>query len=210
MKTKIVLTTLMSILAISPCLTLQGNALQKLLAPFDSRYITFKYALELLDQRRALTIVETGTARDGGGNCQGDGCSTLIWGDWAARNGAHLYSVDISPKAINKAVEGCKPYLNNITFVCSDSVNFLNQFGQPIDLLYLDSYDLDLANPGPSQNHHLNEIIAAYPFLHKYSVVMIDDCAFACGGKGKLVIQYLLDRGWRIVMSDYQVILVRD
>jgi hypothetical protein len=35
---------------------------------------------------------------------------------------------------------------------------------------------------------------------------MIDDCDLSFGGKGKLVIQYLLDRGWKIALSGFDIL----
>jgi hypothetical protein len=95
-----------------------------------------------------------------------------------------------------------------VHLVEGDSVNFLKNFDRQIDFLYLDSYDFEKNNPSPSQQHHLREIEAAYDKLTPQSIVMIDDCDLAHGGKGKLVIAYLLDKGWSIYAQDYQVILV--
>jgi hypothetical protein len=78
-----------------------------------------------------------------------------------------------------------------------------------IDFIYLDSYDYELNNPIGSQLHHLKEIEAAHPFLRESSVIMIDDCDLPEGGKGKFAIEFLLERGWRVVKKQYQVILAR-
>jgi hypothetical protein len=85
----------------------------------------------------------------------------------------------------------------------------LRTFPSQIDLLYLDSYDYDENNPGPPQEHNLNEVIAAYDKLTDNSIVMIDDCNIPGGGKGKLAIQYLQDRGWRLYTNKHQVILLK-
>lgn len=178
--------------------------------PTNQRYATFQLALDLMEQRQVKVIVETGTARNGAQNCIGDGCSTLIFADWAHRHHAYIYSVDINPTAIATAKKVTRFHANNIECVCSDSVAFLDNFNQPIDFLYLDSYDYELDNPRPSQEHHLKEIMAAYPHLTQESIVMIDDCDLPGGGKGLLVIQYLLDRGWKVVLAGYQTILIKN
>lgn len=46
----------------------------------NCRYTTMQYALQLMEERKVKTIVETGTARGGKDWCNSDGCSTLIWG----------------------------------------------------------------------------------------------------------------------------------
>ncbi|MBS0606240.1 MAG: hypothetical protein JSR57_04755 [Verrucomicrobia bacterium] len=178
------------------------------IAQSDKRYPTFRYALDQLVKRNLKIIVETGTARNGERNCIGDGCSTVIWSNWAKAFDGYVYSVDIDPNAVHQSKEACHCDLSNAAFVCSDSVSFLQNFGKRIDLLYLDSYDYDPENPDPSQLHHFKEIMAAYPCLHEESIILIDDCGLPGGGKGKLVIEFLLERGWKIAMSGYQVIMV--
>jgi predicted O-methyltransferase YrrM len=184
------------------------EVLSKRLTADDKRYHTMKEAMSLMQERHAKIIVETGTARKGNLNCKGDGCSTLVFGEWVEELGAYLFSVDIDPRAILAAQQHVKQY-QHVALVCSDSISFLAHFGQPIDLLYLDSYDYEERNPLPSQMHHLKEIMAAYPWLTSHSVVMIDDCQLPNGGKGKLVIDFLLQKGWRILKEGYQVILAQ-
>lgn len=176
----------------------------------NHRYATFFFALLLMKERNVRTIVETGTARGGCRDCIGDGCSTLIFGDWALQNGSRLYSVDIDKKALENAKHALGKAGEFVNFTHHDSVEFLKSFNQSIDFLYLDSYDFDPKNPKPSQEHHLQEIQAAYPWLTKQSIVMIDDCALVHGGKGKLVIEYLLEKGWKIAAEGYQVLLVQE
>src|SRR4029077_15263241 len=54
----------------------------------DKRYPSFLMALELLKERKAKVIVETGTARYGDQQFIGDGGSTIIFGDWATQHHA--------------------------------------------------------------------------------------------------------------------------
>lgn len=141
----------------------------------NKRYVTFLGALEILKDRNAKILHETGTARDGVRNFTYDGGSTIIFADWAYHNDAILYSVDINPGAVESAKEATQQYSTNSHVICEDSIKFLKEFNQPIDFLYLDSYDFDFNNPNPSQEHHLRELVAAYPKLHQQSIVMIDD-----------------------------------
>jgi len=177
--------------------------------PSDKRYDSFLMALKLLHQFNAKVLVETGTARNGDQNFAGDGGSTIIFGNWAAINQSVLFTVDISPDGLENAKKATQRYSQSIHFVCNDSIAFLDSFNQYIDFIYLDSFDFDSNNPKPSQEHHLREIIAAYPHLHERSIVMIDDCDLPHGGKGKLVIEFLLSRGWKILYKGYQTILAQ-
>jgi len=191
--------------------SLYQDPLEKRISPQDKRFITFKKAFELMEERRVKTIVETGTARYGANNFEGDGGSTILFSDWASSHeGCKVYSVDISKECIKAAEPAVAPYQKAVSLICSDSVDFLKNFNQKIDFLYLDSYDFDSTNPSPSQYHHLKEIEAAYDKLTSRSIVMIDDCRLPYGGKGKLVIEYLLQRGWKILEDQYQVILIKE
>jgi len=173
----------------------------------DARAKTMHTALQLMETRNVKTIVETGTARGGHMAFSGDGGFTIITGYWCSLNGAKLYSVDINPTALKNARTMILDYEEAIDLIEDDSVHFLKNFNKKIDFLYLDSLDFEKDNPEPSQRHHLAEIEAAYDKLKPNSVVMIDDCDLPHGGKGKLVIDYLVKRGWEIVAQSYQVIL---
>lgn len=159
----------------------------------DRRYASYVLALEMLQQRNCKTLVETGTAR-GGEKDVGAGGSTIIFGDWAFHNGASFTTVDINPDALAVARRDSLAYLKAMDFVASDSVKYLEDFQKPIDFLYLDSFDFESHNPRPSQEHHLKELIAAYPKLHKNTFILIDDCDLPHGGKGKLAIDYLKNK----------------
>jgi hypothetical protein len=179
---------------------------------FGKRRNTLKKVLELLEDRNVKVLLETGISRDGLKNTKGDGASTMVFGIWAKRNQAKLYSVDIDPKAVSVAnAEIAATGLTDHVFTCvSDSVEYLARFEQPVGFLYLDSYDYDKRDEEvqkKSQLHHLNEFKAIESRLNEKCVVLIDDCDLPGGGTGKLVIEYMLERNWEIVMQEYQVIL---
>lgn len=175
----------------------------------DKRRNSFLLALKLLSDNHVKVMVETGTARYGTQNFWGDGGSTIIFGEWASHNDADFFTVDLANWAMENAKNASKAYEKNINYVVGDSIEFLKKFNKPIDFLYLDSFDFDENNPLPSQEHHLKEIIAAYPFLHEKTIVMIDDCALPYGGKGTLAIEYLISKNWNIIFNGYQTILSR-
>lgn len=181
---------------------------------FGKRRDTLREVLRLLGERSAKVLVETGTARMGLEKSKGDGASTIVFGLWASQNDAHLYSVDIDPEATDRAGKavGEMNLGDHVTLVTADSVAYLHEFTDPVDFLYLDSYDYhktDTAIQVASQQHHLKEITAIEDRLHEDTVILIDDCDMPNGGKGKLVIERLTARGWKIHRSEYQVILVK-
>lgn len=178
-------------------------------ARYLNRYSTMERTLQLIQKHMVRTIIETGTSRSGLDGFNTDGSASIIFGDWARDHDATMYSVDIDPQALTDA-QWAIGANKHVHLICQDSVAFLQDFSQQIDFLYLDSFDFDYDNPEPSQQHHLKEIIAAYPKLTAQSIVMIDDCGLLHGGKGALVIPYLQERGWSIVAQSYQVILMRN
>lgn len=203
------------LLILSLCSSLYGSSSADILSdklPEDNgRYDTFAAALDLLFEKKARVIVETGTERwENAEYCfSGDGGATIIFGHWAYENNAALYSVDICPVHVGYAKANTAKYENHVEIVCDDSVAFLKTFSSPIDFLYLDSWDYDLDDPAPAQNHCLNEVLAAYDKLSEDAFIMIDDCNVPGGGKGKLAIEWLLEQGWLLHTNRHHVILVK-
>ncbi len=134
-----------------------------------------------------VTIVETGMINDPG-NWNGHGQSTILFDELTKAVGGMVFSVDISPNAVDTT----RGLVSNKVFaVHGNSLHFLTQFNQPIDLLYLDSFDLDHDDPAPAAAHCLFEFVAASRNLHTGSIVAIDDTWWldneAPFGKGMLV-----------------------
>ncbi len=181
---------------------------------FGKRQKTFRRAIELLDERGATCLIETGVARYGLRNSKSDGASTAVFGLWAKANNASLYSVDISPESIAGAREAVEELslLEQVKLVTGDSVQFLENFADPVDFLYLDSYDYDKHDKSiqvASQDHHLKEFKAIEEQLGPDTVVLIDDCDLPGGGKGKTVIEYMTRKGWQVDTSAYQILLTK-
>ena len=108
---------------------------------FRRRRITFAKTLQLLKERKAKIIIETGTSRKGLKATKGDGAATIVFGKWAKENNAVMHSVDIDLDSVKGSQEEVN--LQNLDGVVSvhhsDSLEFLKNFKQPVDFLYLDS-----------------------------------------------------------------------
>ena len=180
---------------------------------FRKRRNTFLKSLELMDKIQAKIIIETGTSREGLHGAKSNGAATIVFGKWAKQNNAIVHSVDISEKSIEVAqIEVNKQGLaSNVKIHHSDSIVFLENFKEKVDFLYLDSYDYsDYPEVQiKSQMHHLKEFKAIENQLHENTIVLIDDCALPNGGKGKLAVEYMLKKDWKIIMEAYQIMLVR-
>ena len=181
---------------------------------FRRRRHSFKKTLELLTERQAKILVETGTSRNGLENTRGDGAATIVFGKWAKKYNARLFSADISKDSVagsQKAVEE-QELEDYVSVHHQDALEFLKSFDKTIDFLYLDSYDYSRTDTDiqkKSQEHHLKEFKLAEPKLHDQSIVLIDDCGLPGGGKGKLVVDYMAKKEWEIVINAYQILLVK-
>ena len=150
---------------------------------------TFREVLTRLPDRP--TIVETGMINDPG-NWPGHGQSTVLWESVVQNLGGYVFSVDINPEAIaiTRKLVGY-----DVNLVSGNSLNFLAAFKQPIDLLYLDSYDFVEGKEARSARHHLFELMNAMKNLHPGSIVYVDDTVWYKDeppyGKGALICEYM-------------------
>jgi hypothetical protein len=196
------------------------------------REVSFRKMFEHLDSEPgSIIIVETGCVRNPDAWAMtGEGQSTLLFDKYVtSRNdGSRVYSVDISAEA----VKVCKSLVSQrVTVHEGDSVGFLNQLTktlidneQSINLLYLDSYDIDYNYWFPSAAHHLKELTAAWRAITSNTLVTVDDCPLSAnlvtdsngqyildkfykpivGGKGRLVAEFAEQVGAKLAFSGYQ------
>lgn len=165
--------------------------------PHADRNVTLDFLFrEIYKRYKDPVIVETGCIRQKE--------------DWTAGYSSYLFGASNRPfLSIDNSqehIEFAKKTAWGGEFVCSDSVLWLEGCEEGIDLLYLDSWDADV--PGHAE-HGLAEIKAAYNKLHNNSIVVYDDTIWNQGwkGKGALGVPFLLDQGWKIIASGYQVVL---
>lgn len=148
--------------------------------------------------QRPVTIVETGCSRYEN-SWEGDGNSTIIWDKFVNYFGGQVYSVDIDPNSTAHAKLLVSDKTNVIT---SDSIEWLKLVDLKVDLLYLDSYDIDWNNPDPSMRHHEKELNASLHLLSPGSIVAVDD-NLPHVGKGYIVESVALSLGWKPIVDEY-------
>lgn len=117
------------------------------------------------------TIVETGSAAWGI-------ASSRLFDRYVTKFGGNFFSVDIRKEASDWLIFQYSKSRTN--FFTSDSVEFLSRFlparlSLGIDLVYLDSMDLDLRNPLACAQHGLEEFLSVEVFLKSGSYILIDD-----------------------------------
>jgi spermidine synthase len=117
-----------------------------------------------------------------------------------------VHTVDLNPGCRTTLHALCRQH-PNLVVRTEDGIQFLKEFGQPIDLLYLDSWDV---LPGtPYAEKHAEAYEAARPRLAVSCIVSIDDTDMGSGGKGRLVIPWLIRDGFDIVACGRQTIALR-
>ena len=173
---------------------------------------TFRKMFEHLDKVDGpVRIIETGCVGEPD-NWAGNGCSTILFDRYLQGRDGTLRSVDINKDRVAAA----RCLVSGKTKIhAGDSVKWLHKVagagGSKVDLLYLDSFDLEWSNPVPAALHHLNELMAAMPMLKPTTLVAVDDSPaitddvrLEIGGKGSLVAKYAASIGADLEFLEYQ------
>jgi hypothetical protein len=177
------------------------------------RYAGFRKIFEeLLDKKSGgFTIIETGVLRKPGKWI--DGQSSLIFYEFLNIFGGKLISIDLNEKNLkicDKALRaGVWPSGKaNLVLIFGNSLEELKKIKGEADLLYLDSYDLDIRNPEPAMAHHLKEVESAAEIIKRSNdlLIAVDD-NFRDIGKGKYVREWAQKTNKEILLDSYQIII---
>lgn len=154
-------------------------------------------------------ILATGSIRMPG-NWSGDGQSTFLLDAFVTARCGWLTSIDINMDSIDTARRACS---HSTQLVINDSVAALNALcpfmNNPVDLLYLDSFDVDPDAPQPSAIHHIMELLAARPALRPGSIIAVDDYSIGRdGGKGMIINEYFSRSSATVLYEGYQKVWI--
>ena len=177
------------------------------LGSFVDRDQSFDLMLRHVARFPSPGIVETGCIRSEE-DWRGAGFSTYLFGAYAAARGGRLDSVDTNEEHCAFARRWTRIFGTCVGIHGDDSLKYLRERREPIDLLYLDSWDTYVAGYA---EHGIKEIQAAEKLLHEQSMVVYDDTSFLgrWQGKGMLGVPWLIERGWRPVFVGHQTLLLR-
>jgi hypothetical protein len=186
--------------------------------PNQESYLRFLTEIgpHLVGLNKPLHILETGSMHS-----LGSRAFTLLFGHLAQMPSGRFTTVDVDPVGLQQCRDITQTYADSITYVCRDSVSYMESLSsaeiQKLDLLILDSWDLDVFDPLPSQIHHLRELLAVVKDFQD-CVVVVDDnflpwswvevfygdgsirkleIGDAHIGKGTLIRRLLMDWGWK-------------
>jgi hypothetical protein len=206
-----------------------------------TRYDTFKYCIEYINSlptNQIVNIVELGTSRsfvDG----RFPGCNSnnpvfwepgnpTVW-DWSAGHFTRVFSECTNPNIslhtidlIEDHIERCKimtePFKDKIQYYVMPSEHFLSNCNSKcIDLLYLDTGDVNPVEPTAQLHLREAKIIVERDLLRDGGLILIDDVKNLASkmdakeesnfGKAKYSIPYFLSNGYEIIIDEYQTVL---
>lgn len=172
---------------------------------------------------RPARIFETGTAAWGTQ-------STLLFSSYVAAYGGEVVTVDTR---LSPARHARPQTTRSVRYLVGDSVSVMarpwaRRYLASADLVYLDSWDVDVHDPLPSAVHGLREFLSCAGSLKPGAMVLVDDTPKVIGlwgettpqmsqfvsmwgvvpGKGAFILK-LLDRspGLEVIAHDYQLLL---
>ena len=123
---------------------------------------------------------------------------------WAAYTDCEIFCCDIDKTLVKLFKKDER--LKQIKFVLDDGINFLNNFSRKkkIDFLFLDAWDV-VPNTEYAEKH-LESYLSIKDNLSDKCLILIDDTDVGgeYGGKGKLLIPYLLKDGWKEIFTGRQ------
>lgn len=166
---------------------------------------SFDTMFTFLDEFKYPTIVETGTYREQN-NYEGDGCSTLLFDKYVECHGGNLISIDIDPKACQLSRNATTEAL----VVERDSVEALGEMEGRVNLLYLDSFNIDnWSNDWAPAAHHLKELFAAKNIIFPGTLIVVDDNILTNKGnligKGRIIYELMESLGIEPLFFGYQI-----
>jgi hypothetical protein len=131
-----------------------------------------------LSLNRPINVLETGCGHYG--DCKTFASMTYVFADILNNlKGGSLLTIDINENNLNKCKELTKDFSHIINYKLGDSLDILKNldkdYVKSLDLIILDSYDLNLFDPIKSGIHHLKELLSLYENLNENCLIAIDD-----------------------------------
>jgi hypothetical protein len=172
-----------------------------------SRGEAFRIMTDHVLSLRSPQILETGCAR--AMKRTEDEPSTIIFDALTQERDGTFTTIDVDPAHCRLARMLCSERTQVIN---ESSLDYLPKRARdsrlpPLDLVYLDSLDVDFDSPHESALHHLEELCAIEGRLAPGALVAVDDNRVEGGrvvsGKGMYVAEHLRDRGAELIHDGY-------
>jgi hypothetical protein len=187
----------------------------------DNPYPFIMEAIKILKSRGMNKVIEIGCVRGPLNHfvheyhhmCCNDGHSTALF----ACSGLQVTSIDIDPAAVRYAQEMLSKYSSLSSLAkCIDGIGYLKSITEPIQLLYLDAWDVGIPN---SAENHLEAYKIANKNMVSGSLLLIDDtdvdyennelimAKVIPGGKGRLLYPQAISDGYEEIFRGRQTLL---
>lgn len=190
---------------------------------------TYELILENIIPKKKYVIVELGTSRsfkswgissdlkdwfpdDPKRWAWSDGCFTRLFLDNLEDYDIVMYTIDPCPNAVS-VVKTMTQNNKNIVIIKTTSTEFLKNFSDKIDFLYMDH----LESGEKACNVHLEDarLLIEKDLMNDNALILIDDTPkldmestkSRYFSKGQYSIPYLLDNGYETVIHEYQMLL---
>ena len=176
--------------------------------PIRDRSDNFTFIFKYLENINNPIILESGTMRPDHGDMAfgDDGCSSFLFDSFINIHGGSFTSVDINSTNCSHARSKLS---DKSKIICSDSIPFFWNFQEKVDMVYLDSYDIELNNPTPSMIHHMKELACLLKNFKQETLIVVDDHdAFFTGGKigkGNIIKEFMAQIGKKPIFENYQI-----
>jgi hypothetical protein len=197
---------------------------------FGRRKSTFEKTYELIRDtiHDKYTIIELGSSRSfvtgGKKGCMmtdteywkpdqpeiwdwGAGIFTKVFAENLKDTNCKIITIDPDSSANSIVTHMCKDY-NNVIVKKEYSTEFINSFSGKIDCLYMDH--METCEKAALQHLEDIRIIIEKNLMSENGIILIDDVGNdSTYGKGKYSIPFLLNNGYKILIHDYQVLMVK-
>lgn len=198
---------------------------------FDRRKNTFEKCYELvinnISEEKIYNIIELGSVRsfvNGEGCCSPDikywqenkpeiwdwgaGVFTKVFAENLRGKNYKLFTVDPSNEVNIIVSIMCKDY-HEVKIHMEYSFDFLSNFNEKIDFLYMDH--MDTCEEAAIQHYNDIKLIIEKNLLSENAIILIDDIGNSnIDGKGKYSIPYLLENNFKILIHEHQVLMVKN
>ena len=205
-----------------------------------SRYMSVKYVLDHFRRTNGKVIAELGTIRSfvhgGLAGCNsndsrywtpnnpenwdwGAGCFSRVAVEELKDMDVSFHTVDIAQDHINRCKVITSEYSDRILYHVCSSQDFLRSYQGKLDLIYLDTGDMTPIEPTANLQLEEAQIIVEKDLLASNGLILVDDVRnttpIRAGetsllGKAKYSIPYLLQKGFKILIDEYQIVLGRE
>ncbi len=137
----------------------------------------------------------------------GAGIFTKVFAENLKDTNCKIITIDPDASANFIVTTMCKDY-NNVIIKQEYSTDFIKSFSGKIDMLYMDH--METSENAALQHLEDLKILINNNLMSENAIILIDDVGNDSPyGKGKYSIPFLLNNGYKILIHEYQVLMIK-